>query len=175
MALSAHGPLAARDFLARVERAVERARTVLDVAREPQAAGAVAHQYEDKYGLAETLVGTSVASWSTAMEALGLNARSLQRLREWAQERSVTLRFRAEERCSFARETKREVEDPSKHVREGFGVKITDKVVRTVTEYFWNFECEYEVSAFAGAEGDDAEDRVVLQGRLCKYEAMTTS
>src|SRR4051794_14711701 len=36
----------------------------------------------------------------------------------WAAERSVTLRFRAEERCKFDREEKRKVESATEHVSQ---------------------------------------------------------
>jgi hypothetical protein len=129
------------------------------------------HSYDDKYLLAEVLVSTSVGAQLNVLEALGLNARSFGRLHEWAKSRNVTLRFKAEERCDFVRESKREEESATKHVRDyGIG-SITDKVVTTITEYFWKFQWTYELVAFAG--NDDA-DKVVLQGRTGEFEIVVT-
>jgi hypothetical protein len=121
------------------------------------------------------LVNVTSGSFFSLLEILGLNSKSLREIREWAKERSVTLRFKASEKCDFNRETKRDVESDTKYVREyAFGgkAKTTDKVVTTVTEYFWDFECSYELFVFVGNEPDE---KVVLQSRSCKYEAMTTS
>ena len=121
--------------------------------------------------MADVLVNTSIGAQLNVLEALGLNGKSLRTVREWATTRNVTLRLKAEERCEFDREEKHEEESATKHVRD-YGVgSITDKVVTTVTEYFWRFECVYEVSAFAGS---DSEDKVVLQGRTCRYEIKRT-
>jgi hypothetical protein len=138
----------------------------------------VPHAYSNKYELAEALGGVSLAALVNVLEVLGLNWKTLRVLKEWADERAVTLRFKAEERCEFGRETKREQESDTKYVREysgvfGFGGKTTDKVVTTITEWFWRYEVEYEVYAFAGAS--EQEGKVVLQGRRGKYEIMTTS
>lgn len=55
---------------------------------------------------------------------------------------------------------KREEEDPTKHVRDYGVMKVEDKVVRTITEYFWNFDVQWELLAFAGT---DSEAAIVLQ------------
>lgn len=162
----------ARAFEQKIENAVGAARRVLDVARSPAPPSDVPHSYSDKYALAGGLVALSVASWINLLEMWGLNPKSLRTLRQWAVDRSVTLRFTAEERCEFDREETRDVEAPTKHVREGFGAKIVDKVVTKVHDYFWKFECVYQLCAFVGT---DSEDALVLQGRTCKYEHMTNS
>lgn len=46
-------------------------------------------------------------------EALGLDKKKLAALVEFAKERSVTLRFRCEETCTFDKEIEREVESSS--------------------------------------------------------------
>ncbi len=69
-----------------------------------------------------------MAGTVNCLEVLGLDAGGLRVLREWAAERAVTLRFKAEERCVFDRMAKREVESTVAHVREySGGLKITDK------------------------------------------------
>ena len=135
----------------------------------------IQHKYEDKYFLAETLTNTALAAQVNVLEMFGINPKTLKQLKEWSEDRSVTLRLKAEEKCAFDREEKREEEAPTKHVREyagGFAGKITDKVVTTITEYFWNFEFFYELTAFYGNEPDD---NITLQSRKGKYEIKTTS
>ena len=113
----------------------------------------------------------ALASVFNALEVLGVNVKTLKQIKEWAQDRSVTLRLKAEEHCDFNRETKREVESSS-YVRD-YGVgKITDKVVTTITEWFWDFSLEYSLSVF---RGNDPEDKIVLQSRVAKMELMTTT
>lgn len=123
---------------------------------------------------------------------MGLTGNSVQQMRSWfLQGRSVTIRFRAEERCEFDREAKREQEQArfalvclwffvsffqSKMVREfSGGGKTTDMVVTTITEYFWKFCCSYELFAFAGTDSEDEGSRVVLQRRRSECEIMTVA
>ncbi len=68
------------------------------------------HAYGNKYELAEALGSVSLAGLINVLEVLGLNGKTLRVLKEWSEERGVTLRFKAEERCEFDRETKREQE-----------------------------------------------------------------
>jgi hypothetical protein len=170
-----------QDFKERVANAIQKARTVLTLGTNPELPEDVPHAYGNKYELAEALGSLSLAALVNVLEVLGLNGKTLRVLREWADERAVTLRLKAEERCKFDRETKREQESDTKYVRKysgvfggGGGSKTTDKVVTTITEWFWRFEVEYKVYAFAGASEQEGKV-VVLQGRRGKYEIMTTS
>ena len=104
----------------------------------------------DRYLLAEVLTNVAAGAETNTLEALGLNPKTARQVLGWASNRNVTLRFKSEERCTFDREVKREVVSSTSHVADyGIG-KIVDKVVTTVTEYFWQFEVTYELSAFAG-------------------------
>ncbi len=147
------------------------ARRVLATNKYPTLPSSTGHVYTDKYVLSETLANMSLAAVLNALELLGVNVKTLKTVREWARERSVTLRLKAEETCDFDRETKREVES-SAYVRD-YGVgKITDKVVTTITEWFWRFSVDYSLFIFCG---NDPEDKVVLQTRVGKMELMTTT
>ena len=89
-------------------------------------------------------------------------------MRDWAATRSVSLALRATERCTFLRETKREEESSTRHEREySGGSKIVDKVITTITEWFWNFEADYELVLYCG---NDPDDKVVLQNRHMTLE-----
>jgi hypothetical protein len=69
----------------------------------------VPHVYGDKYKLAEMLSNVTYGSVVNVLEVLGLNAKTLRQVKKWQLEgRSVTLRFKSEDRCDFDRETKRE-------------------------------------------------------------------
>ena len=162
MALAAYNEY---DFRRTLERALEKVRTILETTKHPEQAKEVAHTYDDKYLLAEFLTNTAIAALLNVLETVGLSVKGVGKLVEWSKgKRAVSLRFSAEEKTAFVREETREEEDPTSHVYErqgGFlgGVKITDKIVRKVTEYFWKFTFEYEISGFVGS---DPKDKVVL-------------
>ena len=153
------------DMEARVQRSLQEVKKVLDATRNPQLATEVHHEYTDKFLLAEFVTGAACAGQLLCLEALGLTAEGLAKLAEVGRKRTVTLSLRSVETCAFEKKTTREVEDATKHVTEVAGLtgttKITDKVVRTVTEYFWNVGVSYELFAYAGNDKDGA-DRVVL-------------
>ena len=152
-------------------------KTVLANNKNPTYPSDVPHVYDDKFLLAEFVTNGALAAELNALELLGLNAGSLNKLQSWAQKRSVTLRFRATEQCSFLREVTREEEDATKHVREYSGVfgggKRTDKIIHKITEWFWKFNVDYELSAYMGNSPDD--EKVILQKRSGTTELMTTS
>jgi hypothetical protein len=153
---------------------LDRARSVLESERHPQYAPDVPHAYEDKFTLAECLGNCAVAATFNALEALGLDSQGLAKLRHWAGERSVTLRLKAEEKCTFDRVEKREVYASTAYVRHygASNLKTAGKMVVTaVTEHFWRFEVQYQLLAFAGAAAD--VDCVVLQQRTGNFVIVT--
>ena len=120
----------------------------------------------DKYLLAEFLTNTCLAAELNCLELLGLDAAKLKQLRAWAADRSVTLRLSLSETCTFNREQSRDIDSATKSETNStlFG-KSTHKVVTTVTEYFWDFEAAWELTAFRGNAPQSADDRLVLRGR----------
>jgi hypothetical protein len=160
-----------------VDAALKSVRTILDNTRNPQYAADVPHRYEDKYLLAEALTRTSTAAILQCLGGIGLSSEGLAQLMDWAETRSVTLRLRAQESCSFAREESREVESAQKLVVEkrsmwGGTEATTGKVVTTVKEFFWSFAFEYELIAFPG---NDPGAGVSLQSRSGKFEIKTAA
>lgn len=145
-------------FEVKVDAALKRIRTILDNTRNPRYPADVPHRYDDKYHLAEFLTRASVASVLQCLGNIGLSAEGLAQLREWAKTRAVTLRLRAQEDCKFLREQTRKVESAEEHVTERsfIGGKTTrvEKVVTTVTDYFWRFDFKYELVAFQGSAVD---------------------
>eukprot|EP01128_Nolandella_sp_AFSM9_P006116 TRINITY_DN3077_c0_g1_i1.p1 TRINITY_DN3077_c0_g1~~TRINITY_DN3077_c0_g1_i1.p1 ORF type:complete len:991 (+),score=265.41 TRINITY_DN3077_c0_g1_i1:35-2974(+) len=160
-------------FRSKVSKAVAQVRTILDNSRSPQIAEDVSHAYDDKYLLADYLTNTTIASQLNALEFLGLNTQTLSTLRGWAQNRSVTLRLKAEETCTFLREVTREEESKDTHVTEwNVGITRKSKIVTKITEWFWKFEVSYELFAY---KGSDIETMVKLVGRTGSLELKTTS
>ena len=166
----------AADFTRRMDAALARIRTLLDNTRHPQYPAEVPHRYEDKYLLAEMLTRAAMAGLHQCLENVGLTPEDLARLRQWAATRSVTLRLDAQEDCTFEREETREVESPHKHVTEvrsgGRKTTISDKVVTTVTEYWWVFDFRYQITAFPGPASKDGVRLVWRAGRI---RLMTTT
>jgi hypothetical protein len=163
------------ELRSRVDAALRRIRTVLDNTRNPQYPADVPHQYDDKYLLAEFLTRISVAAALQTLSSFGLTAEKLAQLREWARTRSVTLRLVAQEDCKFLREETRKVDSGQEIVTEktGFlgGKTIkTEKVVTTITEYFWRFDFAYELTAYPG---NAPEHGVPLLGRRGNVEIKT--
>ena len=154
----------------RVDAALKRIRTLLDNTRHPQYAADVPHRYSDKFQLAEFLTRVSIVSLVQCLGNIGLSDDGLSQLREWAKTRSVTLRLKAHEGCKFLREEVKKVESDQEYVTETrsfLGTKSTkvEKVVTTVTEYFWSFEFSYELVAFQGNSEDRAISLLSRSGR----------
>lgn len=161
-------------FKARVDAALRRVRTVLDNTRHPQYPADVPHRYDDKYLLAEFVTRIAVASWLQCLEVVGLTAEQLGQLASWAKTRSVTLRLTAHEDCRWLREEKRKVESAEERVTEVRGIlgksTRTEKVVTTVTEYFWRYDATYALVAF---QGTDTEKAITLHARSGSIEIKT--
>lgn len=104
-------------FRSQVDSALATVKTVLDNTRSPTYAADVPHKYDDKYGLAEYLTNAAVAADLTVLELLGLSKEGLDQLVKWAQKRSITLRLKAETRCTYDREENRKVESSTQYVR----------------------------------------------------------
>jgi hypothetical protein len=157
-------------FTTRIDAALRRIRTVLDNTRHPQYPADVPHRYDDKYLLAEVVTRVSIASVVQCLEALGLTAEQLDRLQGWAKTRSVTLRLAAREDCRFLREETRKEESPEERVVETRGIfgssTRTEKVITTVTEYFWSFDFQYELVAFQGTADSDTVKLLARKGSI---------
>lgn len=163
------------EFRTRVDAALKRIRTVLENTRNPQYPADVPHRYEDKYLLAEFVARVSTASALQCLEVVGMSAEQLAQLREWATTRSVTIRLTAQEDCRFLREESRKVESAHENVTEtrgllGSKITKTEKVVTTVTEYFWGFDFKYAIVAF---QGTSTERAITLHSRSGTIEIKT--
>jgi hypothetical protein len=62
-------------FRSRLSKATEEVKKILDITRNPQAPESVAHNYDDKYFLAELLTNSAIAGALSALEAVGVEAK----------------------------------------------------------------------------------------------------
>lgn len=143
------------ELLRRVDLALMKVKTLLDTTRHPELPAKVPHAYDDKYLLVEFLTRAASGGVLTCLESVGLGPEGLAELRQWASTRSVTLRFEVREECTFLGEKTRQVESPVQRVTEiegpgGEETRIRDKVVTTITEYWWSFEFKWRLIAFRG-------------------------
>eukprot|EP01125_Pyxidicula_operculata_P009141 TRINITY_DN302_c1_g1_i1.p1 TRINITY_DN302_c1_g1~~TRINITY_DN302_c1_g1_i1.p1 ORF type:complete len:995 (+),score=364.51 TRINITY_DN302_c1_g1_i1:284-3268(+) len=169
-------------FQSQVEKALKTVKTVLDVNKSPEVPTNVPHAYDDKYLLAEYMTKTAMAAQLIALQHLGLSLtdekNGFPKLKEWTNSlRSVSLRFRAQETCTFVKKIERKEESKHQHETEVkvMGVKtatITEKVVTTIRDYYWKFEYDYELFAF---EGTNPQDKVTIRSRKGQYEFITSS
>jgi len=178
-------------FATTVENALKTVATILEAERHPVLAADEPHEYADKYALAEYLTNTAVASQMNALTALGLQPSQLKTISEWVlqKKKSVTLRFLAEDACSFLKEEDVEVQHPggghevittkTEKGSGGFfgsgsgGTKeetTTTRVVQRVKEFHWKVGVRYKLIVFPGTAVDEA---LVLQQRSSETVLIT--
>lgn len=127
-------------FRQRLDAALEQIRKVLDNERKPTYPAEIQHRYDDKYLLAEHLTNAAVGGLLNVLECLGASPEAVKKIVEASKKNAVTLRFRAEETCSFLRKEKRAVEDATSYettieTRHRVG-KVKDKLFRKVPSLF---------------------------------------
>jgi hypothetical protein len=89
-----------------VAKALKKVETILDTTRSPRLAEEEEHKYDDKYALIEFLTNTSVAAQMNALERLGLTSELMATVSQWVHNdnKTVTLRFQAQDTCTFLKE-----------------------------------------------------------------------
>jgi hypothetical protein len=166
---------------------------LLDAERHPVLAAEEPHAYDDKYALAEFLTNTSIASQMNTLSVLGLQPDQQKLVSSWVTEKKlpVTLRFLAEDTCTFLKEedvevaSERDVETTSTTTKTSTGQGIfggkhsnsstteessTYRVVQRVKEYHWKVGVRYKLFIFPGKNVDDA---VHLQQRSTEMVLVT--
>ncbi|KAJ9471603.1 hypothetical protein DIPPA_28373 [Diplonema papillatum] len=150
----------------KVDASLVTVRKVFDTARNPQLAEDVHHKYADKYLLAEYMTNGHCASLLTTLRLLGMTDEHIKTMKQWSSDRTVTLRFSSRHKCTFLEKKTREVDSGKKDVVTGTGLgaafSMSKKTVTTVTEYFWKFECGYELSAY---KGNEPQEKIVIKQR----------
>ena len=130
------------DIRGDLDRSMRVVRTLLDTTRNPQLPAKVPHAYADKYHLVETAARGAISAQLRALGLLGLGAREIGVLQTRGKDRTTTLAFEVEQRCSFVSTSTRTVEDATKTVVEktgGFfgGGTATLSSSQRVTEHRW--------------------------------------
>lgn len=168
-------------FSKALERAKKKVKTILDTTRNPDLPKKVPHAYVDKFSLAEMCTKTAIAANLNIFDTMGMTQAHHAEIQKWVQaKKSVTFRFENEESCKFDRETTREVESKSKYVKEttsgftGNTTTETHKVVTTVTDYFWTFDCKWSLRVYPGAD-PNTSDAITLRSRAYRREIKTSS
>jgi len=162
-------------FDSAVDKSMKEVKTLLDTTRNPQllADDAAEHTWTDKFSVAEFVANTAIAAyWNALRHMLSLETETLQTLQKWVHEdeKNVILRFEAQDSFVFQKEVIDEV-DLGKTDDEGLWESITrHKVVTKRTEYHWNSEIAYKVSACRGScgsyeGGDDDIQQLTLVDR----------
>ena len=109
------------DIRGDLDRSMRVVRTLLDTTRNPQLPANVPHAYADKYHLVETAARGAISAQLRALGLLGLGAREIGVLQTRGKDRTTTLAFEVEQRCTFVSTSTRTVEDATKTVVEKTG------------------------------------------------------
>ena len=168
-----------KEFRKKIDTSVAKVKTILDITRKPQSPSEIDHSYDDKYALAEFLTKTTTAATINVLELLGLQRASLVKLKDLYDnhKKSVTLRFAVKETCSFIKEKEVKMDNPeveiessSKNTWNKQMTKSRAKVILTVKKYYWKYDLQYILFAYAGNDPDAAESSIKLHGRSSSYE-----
>lgn len=166
--LLTHGAFSLRlyddfEFRSLINEAAETARIVLNSSKHPVYASDVPHSYADKFALAESTSQATLASVINAIKSIHVDVDSSRRYHDIENEmkaaakqnRTVTFRFVAEERCEFLGWNLREIETGEKLVTETLFSTTTTKVVNTVNESSWQLKVNYTMSVYFDRDVDN--------------------
>jgi hypothetical protein len=101
------------------------------------------HTHVPQFQIAERGVRNGCASLLNALDLLGVNSDTFDKMLAWTlQHRSVSIGVVSEERCKFVKKASRDVEAATKSVTEVQGTifgsgTIAHKNVTRVDEWFW--------------------------------------
>lgn len=161
-------------FDEKIANALAKIGQILDNTREPQLPENIHHSYLDKYTLSEFLSNMTLSALIEMLKYLEVNEKVLLKFQEEAQNnKSITLRFKGEERCTFIKKESRKEEHPtSVETTINSRTTISSKVVTTITEYFYTFTNYYELLVFSGTNSDDG---TILLTKNGEYTIITRS
>eukprot|EP01032_Pedospumella_encystans_P023997 gene23997-27153_t len=160
----------------RIEACLKTVTTVMEKGRSSKihAADQVAHQYADKFLLADTITNTMCASLVHCFSVLGLDLEQLKKLKSWGAEKTVTLDFRFTRKTTLLREQERDVEKPTR-LRKSSKKSGTStiSVITKVKEYVFLEEQTHQLVAFTGV-GDNAAEFIVVWDHAGSTECIST-
>lgn len=91
-------------FQRQVDSAIVHVRRVLENNKNPLIAGKHQHKYDDKYDVSELVTNASIASHLNFLANIGADTEKMMILVEWCRTKTVTLRLKCEEKCTFLKE-----------------------------------------------------------------------
>ncbi len=152
------------EFRSLINEAAETARIVLNSSKHPVYASNVPHSYSDKFALAESTTQAALAATLNAFKSIHVDGETLKKYGDIEaqmtavvkQNRTVSIRFSAEERCELLSWGLREVEAGTKVVTESLFGSSTTKVINTVNESSWQLKVNYTLSIYFDRDVDDA-------------------
>jgi len=168
-------------FERQVNEALIVAERVLTAARCGQLPAERDHGYGDKYDLAQTDISAAVVSSLQTLQTLGLTGDALRTLRSWAAGgQAVTLRFTAESKCTFVKETKREEDRPhsmttTESIAGAVVTALTTKVTTSITEFVWSYESSWALDAYSGTGREGEGSTLALGGRTSGRQEIKTA
>lgn len=155
-------------FGRKIDKALEHIRLVLGTEKELKMGEHVSHTYQNKYDLTNELTRTAIRSALLSLQFLGLSDPQLRTIIQWSTSQTITVRIAATERCTYLRAVQREVESDSRRHSGLFG-SWRNKTVETVTDYYFLFSLEYDITVFRGT-GATEEDILHLFGHQGQCE-----
>lgn len=150
-----------------VDEALKQVQAILGTTKNPRFAADEDHTYEDKYALAEFVTNSSIAAILHILDRLGLDAVKLQTVLKWVVEdkKTVTLSFRAEDRCAYHKETEVEhIVSPDVNIETTETTTQDDsspsqtttrtaaRVVKIIKQHHWNININYAIAVYPGQE-----------------------
>ena len=149
-----------------IKRSMQVVRSLLDTTRNPQHPTMVSHTYSDKYFLVETAARAAISAQLRALSMVGLGAREISVLQTRGKDRTTTLAFEVEQKCSFLSTRQRYEQDATKTVveKEGGifgGGTATFSSSTLIVEHTWKVR-----GTVAGAHARGGRVRLVGWGRV---------
>jgi len=152
----------------RVENCLKTVSNILDTnkAQAVKSVGNVAHNYDDKYLLADYVTRMSIECVIGALNVLCGLTPSIATLQGWSsQHRPVSLKFEQRQKCRLVKEIEKDIELATIS-SEGVATTITTKV----KEFVFLIEEDYVLSAHSGV-GDNPEQMIQILTRSSQIEA----
>ena len=155
----------------RIDGSIEFVRKSLDATRNPRPLKDVPHSYRNKFEVAELAARCAIRSQLTVLAAIiGLTPSKLSQLQQIRGKRTVSLRLSSSTSCDFVKTCTRDEEAATRlEVNGAFG-KTSYTTVTTITEHFWKYTVNWEISVFLGT---DVGDREVLRTRRGSHPILT--
>uniref|UniRef100_A0A7S2RJ65 Uncharacterized protein n=1 Tax=Mucochytrium quahogii TaxID=96639 RepID=A0A7S2RJ65_9STRA len=144
-------------FRNEMEKALVTVRKIVGAEKEPVYPSELSHEYGDKYLLVERAANSSLMACMTSLEMFGLSKEQLGMLKNWAKSgKTVTLVLTREETSEFDRKEEVKQDGKTTKVSTFMGVKHTEKIVTTITDYHWKFSVKYKLFVYPGNDKESA-------------------